>query len=85
MFHSLPTLQSLRVLAESNRPGAIVLAEHVVDQHAAMFDNPGDRLTALDALARDLIRMGRVNVDLQPFLRQVDDYIELIQGWPKVA
>ena len=73
------TLSDIRRLALKDWPGSIVLAEHAVDQHADIFSEPADRLTALDALAHDLICLGEAVPDLVPFLRQVHDYIELIQ------
>lgn len=85
MYQPTPVFQMICTLAQNARPGAIVIAEHAVDQHLALFASSDDRLTALDALARDLIRLGRDHAELQPFLRQVDDYIELVQGWPHHA
>ncbi|MCJ2053917.1 hypothetical protein [Methylobacterium sp. J-070] len=74
------TLSDIRRLALKDWPGSIVLAEHAVDQHAEIFSEPADRLTALDALARDLSCLGRAAPHLAPFLRRVDDYIHLIRN-----
>lgn len=70
----------IRRLAIENRPGAIVLAEHAVDQHAELFSDPDDKLIALDALARDLIRTARLHPKIIGFLRLVDDYIQIVQN-----
>jgi hypothetical protein len=66
-------------LAIADRPGAIVLAEHAVDQHGELFSDPHDRLIALDALARTLIRIGRLQPEITDFLGRVDDYIQIVQ------
>lgn len=50
-----------------------------MDQHVALFAEPTDQLTALDALARDLIRLGRQRPELGSFLQRVDDYIGIVQ------
>ena len=73
------TPQNIRALALRALPGAIVLAEQAVDDHAALFVQVEDRLTALDALSRDLCRIGQAEPDLAPFLAEVESYIALIQ------
>ena len=74
------TLADIRGLALKDRPGSIVLAEHAIDQHAEIFPEPADRLTALDALAHDLSCLGQAAPHLAPFLRWVDDYIDLVRN-----
>ena len=74
------TLADIRRLALRDWPGSIVLAEHAVDQHAEIFPEPADRLTALDALAHDLDCLGQAAPHLAPFLRRVDDYIDLVRN-----
>ena len=69
----------IRRLAIADRPGAIVLAEHAVDQHADLFGDPDDKIVALDALVRDLIRMARLQPEIIGFVRRVDDYIQIVQ------
>ena len=73
------TPRDIRALALCPQPGAIVLAEQAVDDHAALFVRLEDRLTALDALARDLFRIGRAEPALAPFLSRVDTYIGHLQ------
>lgn len=72
--------KQIRQLAARDRPGALVLAEHAVDLHAELFSDPEDRLIALDALARDIIRIGRLHPECVPFLQRVDDYIVIVQN-----
>jgi hypothetical protein len=79
MKRLLDAPQRIYRLAIEDRPGAIVLAEHAVDLHAELFSHPSDKLTALDALARDLVRMRRAFPEIATFLQRVDDYIVLAQ------
>ena len=74
------TFADIHRLALKDRPGSIVLAEHAVDQHAETFSEPADRLTALNALAHDLNYLGQTRPHLAPFLRRVDDYIDLVRN-----
>ena len=57
----------------------MALAEHAVDLHAELFGDTAERLVALDALARDLIRRGRPCPEFIRFLQRVDDYIQIVQ------
>ena len=56
-----------------------MLAEHAIDLHADLFGDLDEKLIALDALARDLIRMSRLHPEIIGFLRRVDDYIQILQ------
>lgn len=66
-------------LAGVSLPGALVLAEQAVDVHASQFLTPRERLTALDALTRDLMCLAVSDPSRAEFLRQVDSYIELLR------
>ncbi len=73
------TTRTIRALALSARPGAIVMAEHAVDTYLAPSRRSRDRQHALDALSGDLSRIGRDEPDLARFLGQVELYIVLLQ------
>lgn len=71
-------LSTLRTLASQGRPGAIVLAEQAIDTFAESFDE-NTRVVALDTILRDLARLRVQTPILDPFLTDLERYIDLLQ------
>lgn len=69
-------VEEIRRLGSANTIGAIVLAEQVVDTHAAGFASVDERALALDALLRDLARLRRREPGLDAFITEVEGYID---------
>lgn len=69
-------IEEIRRLGAGPRIGAIVLAEQIVDCHAAAFGPEEDRTLALDALLRDLARLRRRDPALDGFITEVENYID---------
>ncbi|GJE39873.1 hypothetical protein [Methylobacterium persicinum] len=69
-------VEEIRRLAAAGKIGAIVVAEQVIDTHAAGFADRFERSVALDALLRDLARLRRREPHLDEFITEVEGYID---------
>ncbi|AIQ93883.1 hypothetical protein PQI07_05170 [Methylobacterium sp. 092160098-2] len=58
------------------RIGAIGMVEQAVDAYLAGYAHPGERAIALDILLRDLARLRIHEPDLDPFIGEVEQYID---------
>ena len=71
-------VEEIRRLGSASAIGAIVLAEQVVDTHAAGFAAVAERSLALDALLRDLARLRRREPSLDGFITEIEGYIDTL-------
>lgn len=71
-------VECVRRLGTAPRIGAIVVAEQAVDTYVAGYTRLDDRGIALDILLRDLARLRLLEPDLDPFIGEVEGYIDLL-------
>lgn len=71
-------VELVRRLGTAPRIGAIVLAEQAIDTYVAGYTRLDDRGIALDILLRDLARLRLLEPDLDPFISEVESYIDLL-------
>ncbi|MCJ2089360.1 hypothetical protein MKK88_25710 [Methylobacterium sp. E-005] len=65
-------------LGGASRIGAIVVVEQAIDAYIAGYTRPDDRGIALDILLRDFARLRILEPDLDPFISEVEGYIDLL-------
>ncbi len=70
-------IRTIGRLGHEGRAGAIVQAEQAVDSFVSAFAG-AERPLALDILLRDAARLRDREPDLDPFLTEVEHYIDLL-------
>lgn len=78
MSYQTTILDTLHGLAADGHPGAIVVAEQTIDAFAHGFDEKS-RVIALDSILRDLARLRIKGPMLDPFLSELERYIDWLQ------